>query len=513
MTSERGQPAQRQQRARSHLGPAASPAEVEVWRERTLESLRPSLARALLGPFAAVLAIFGAFALYRAIGEIGMVLVVAGFLVWAAVRSRGSKVYPSGAALRREYEESLEQPGLHRSLTAIERVVFGVAAFLVTPAIGRLLIGDFKGEVGFGGIAILFAAFVIALFCAFFVSYFQADYMQDRYRARLAIDAAVIGLVFLLMTGQVPAINLPTPFTSGNERALAPATETIPATPTTLLQQEIEVARADPSRLGRVEELLARGARLDVPNAAGETPLMAVVRGARAGDRRDLAQLRLARLLLEKGANPNSLGPTGQPVFMAALDDPALFGLLFEHGADVRRGLFWKELGRRPPARVVALVDQMPAIPVADNVPGPYCMALRYRDPKERTDLIQYFARRGARPRSETCGIGKTPLAIAIGSARRPGDIQLIDQLLAAGASLEEEDFSGETLLMRAGYRPDLVRHLIGKGAAVNVVSTSNRTALDHYERERWTESAAILVAAGGKRARELVPDLAEPSD
>lgn len=282
-----------------------------------------------------------------------------------------------------------------------------------------------------------------------------------------------------------------------------------PAPPAQLFAA-IERALQDPSQVQAVADILASGTSADAKDANKNRPLYFVVRDAKAGDGRHEVRLELARLLIDHGARSSFPGPGHRPLAYAALEDPALFGYLVRRGFNANEGSLWSQLRQRKLTadQIIAVVDQVPKLMNGGWEKGPFCLAVTHENVAERGRLVEYFARRGgAHPDFEDCDSG-TPLFTVIATRTVPRRFELIEQLVAAGASLKKRNRSGWTPLMVAGHSPEVTRYLIAKGVDVNATSR-RRTALDVFEGNQQHEAAAVLRAAGGVTGAE-VPRLRE---
>lgn len=83
--------------------------------------------------------------------------------------------------------------------------------------------------------------------------------------------------------------------------------------------------------------------------------------------------------------------------------------------------------------------------------------------------------------------------------AVRRGDVQLIRELLGAGADLDARDRHGETALMLAAHRGhgDIAALLVEVGADLNVTAKYNLTALMLAIVAGHTAVARLLIQAG----------------
>ena len=238
------------------------------------------------------------------------------------------------------------------------------------------------------------------------------------------------------------------------------------------------IAEGDTHRV-QVRRLLESGAKVNLRNKAGVTPLfLAVTQGSTA----------LAALLLEAGADTRALNPlpvdSGKPeaLAMAAAfsPNPDMIPLLLSHNIDFR---LW-----------------------AANDCGPFMIAL------EQDNILTLRALQQHRRQTYWgCKDGSSPLIKAVAS----GKLNLID-MLAADSELDRKDNRGRTALSWAVEGGDLiaVQKLIARGARLNMADGYGNTALHHAARRGRTDLARALLDAGAdihqnNRRKESVLHLA----
>ena len=191
-----------------------------------------------------------------------------------------------------------------------------------------------------------------------------------------------------------------------------------------------------------VKKLLDAGANPNLTLLAGETPLMVAARGGYRG---------VVEPLLLKGANPNAHGARGQTALMWAVAQkhPDVVKVLLAHGADLRaRSDVWSEMMAVPPHGYLGYNRQIP---------------------------------HG----------GETALMFAA----RVGDLESAKLLVAAGASVNDEDawgVSATVLAAHSGYR-DLVLLFLDKGADPNAAKAGFSALHEAIMRRDEKEVSALL--------------------
>jgi len=219
-----------------------------------------------------------------------------------------------------------------------------------------------------------------------------------------------------------------------------------------------------------------------------------------------------ARLLLDRGADPNGAGPDGEGPLHKAVqaDNVAMIGLLLARGAtpDAWRRAEW--MGGSTPLMQAAWLDRADAVRAlvaggADpNAPGqdgrrPLHEAVRDGNLAMVDLLVSLGADLDARDDA-----GRTPLAARVALPQRT-DPALVAALLDRAADPGVVDGEGRPLLHLALGEIEVVRLLLAHGADPAAVDGSGWTALD-LARER----ALPLVAAILGEARAAEPALLE---
>jgi ankyrin repeat protein len=277
--------------------------------------------------------------------------------------------------------------------------------------------------------------------------------------------------------------------------------------------------------LGKVRDLLAKGADVNARDHSGRTALMSVANAAVAEaliakgadvnaktqggqtalyyastwDRIDVVQI-----LLGAGADPNAKDTHGfQLLQMAALrGQVTIVRALLEKGADpnARDGSGMTALlhaaAHRYTAVVEALLDKG-ADPNAKDVYGqpPLFFAVENGDEVG----VRALLRKGADPNaiSGRTGIGGTDADTALKRAAAKGGTSVVRALLEGGADIDGKGGSGYTALMiaaRAGQET-VVRLLLEKGADIDARNEAGRSALSIAEGAGHTAIVQLLLA------------------
>lgn len=236
-----------------------------------------------------------------------------------------------------------------------------------------------------------------------------------------------------------------------------------------------------------LEWLLGAGADVNLPNAYGVRPLQLAIENGHTA---------LVQRLLEAGADPEAPDLAGEPpLFLAAtLGDIASIGLLLAHGAqvdgtDATYGqtalLAAARAGQHAAAArlLQAGADVNHQSLQTETAPGDQAYLPPSVIPGTLTQGVGII--RGGWPehgiRQPLAG-AKTPLL----HATRLGDLALVQQLVAAGANLEQVDANGITPLLNAIINTSIVAVQPGRGEHLQVArflieAGANVNAIDWY--------------------------------
>ena len=195
--------------------------------------------------------------------------------------------------------------------------------------------------------------------------------------------------------------------------------------------------------------IIESGVPIDVPDGVGRTPLFYAARDD---------NLDIARVLIDKGANINTKDVIGATILIGALRNgqPEAAKLLLEKGASIEEGGY------------------SPLVLAAER---------GYRD------IAKILLARGADFRRPSLS-GDT----ALRAATRNGHRELAEFLIELGADVNQ----GQPIL-GAAFRNDLemVKLLLGKGADVNAIDKTGRSALRMVARDEYEEMMRLLLAHG----------------
>lgn len=219
-----------------------------------------------------------------------------------------------------------------------------------------------------------------------------------------------------------------------------------------------------------VNLLLQANAPLGVRNQAGLAPLQMIQ--VNQGDKEDVKTRAhdIAAALLAKGADPNA-------------------GAVSEQRSMVRQGATWYSnssseplLGRAVSANNVEMVELLLAKGADVNPKSQNFDSLLGRAVQNKNvEMVRLLLDKGADVKASSSNYSESLLSRAIGYGG-DGSKEIVTLLLEKGASLKDTDDSGETLLTRmvnyGGGNKEMMSFLIEKGADVNAVNAQGETAL-----------------------------------
>jgi ankyrin repeat protein len=282
--------------------------------------------------------------------------------------------------------------------------------------------------------------------------------------------------------------------------------------------------------------LIAHGADPDRRNRSGKTPLHVAAGGKKNA-------IRISRLLIEKGADPNRVtDPNRDTLLHAAASNGTAETIdwLIAHGLDPNAR---DSLARTPLHEVGEGREADRAMKIASLVSGGADVTPRdhlgytplhnlcrihspLRDPgvlRDQLEAVRYLAAHGADVNAATQGgftvlesavipnnIGLVDLLLSLGSdpssaldsAIGRSRVVIVERLIAAGAHIEGQDRrSGFSPLEKAILRRDvhIVDLLIRKGANVNAPNQSGQRPLSLAKRRGSPEIVDRLIAAGAR--------------
>jgi len=275
-----------------------------------------------------------------------------------------------------------------------------------------------------------------------------------------------------------------------------------------------------------VAALIDAGADVNVPTPEGVTPLMISL----DNDHNDVA-----RLLLERGANPHVVDWWGRTALWIVIDRKGALS-----GGRGGRGAAAPARGAGPVVSHMEIINRLLAADVdvnaelnmhrpsrggnsgrfADRQLGTGCTALYRAAEAGDAEVIRALLVKGANPNIN--GMGFTPFLVAAGVTPAAGatgaapDTTLLDLLIQHGADVNAQVTGTRSYSMRISYNPppdkegtsalhgavqagrtDLVRYLLDKGAAPELVDANGRKPIDLLAIPARAAAGARAVAPG----------------
>lgn len=189
-------------------------------------------------------------------------------------------------------------------------------------------------------------------------------------------------------------------------------------------------------------------------------------------------QLRIVRLLLKAGADPNGRYHDGadiHPPLIASGLTPRILDLLLEYGADINQpAMHFGSAGEMP---LHAMLLSMTWEPVMTD---------------EKDTLLKKMLRAGADVNTRNVA-GRTVLMTTAPHIKTPS---ILKHLLNAGADPNATDSNGKTALMFAAYftqTPAVISLLLASGADKTIQDNHGRTALHFLRQNRHLQTSPHL--------------------
>ncbi len=277
---------------------------------------------------------------------------------------------------------------------------------------------------------------------------------------------------------------------------------------------------------GCVQAMLAAGADINLPTPEGVTPLMTAI---------DNEHYDVAKLLLDKGANPNIWDWWGRTALYIAVERKEAAGATGGRGGGGARGGRGGAAVAEPAASGphVSSMDIIKTLLAADVDPNPElnmhrpsrggnsgrfvenqlstgCTPLFRAAQSGDMEVIQALLAKGANPNVNTMGLTSFLVAAGVGPGARGGtglaaagavggavNMALMDLLIQHGADVNAQVTGTQTYSMRVsrapsanegmtalhsavqGGRLDMVKYLVEKGANTQIVDASGRKPID----------------------------------
>lgn len=256
------------------------------------------------------------------------------------------------------------------------------------------------------------------------------------------------------------------------------------------MQIELTAAAAH-GRLAAVRALLAKGAKLEIPDFLEITPL---------GSAAMMGHLDVAAFLIDRGANLEGGGHLGTPLMLAALSgNTEMVRLLIARGAktDVTRPdrmtplIMAATAGRED--MVAELLRKTSNVNTADNGGA---TALTWAARNGHAGVAKLLLENGA-DANHRDNEDWTPLM----HAATNGHVEAVRLLAEARANLEARDKRGRTaLLLTASYgdHPEVAKALLEAGASSSARDDKGRTAAQLANSRGYRRAAQVFAGAGG---------------
>jgi ankyrin repeat protein len=208
-------------------------------------------------------------------------------------------------------------------------------------------------------------------------------------------------------------------------------------------------AAASNGRKAMIELLIARGADLNIVDQQQRTALQIAT---------ELARFEVARVLVERGADPNAGWSDGEDI-----GSPLHYACIHENLPMVRL-----LLDKRADVNAISKSESV-GVPVMGS---PLMAAIR----SQNLELVTLLLDRGAKPDLKVTG--KSSVASPISEAVQSGSIPIVEKLLERGVSVKD---SWLVFVAASNNDSKMVRLLVAKGADINAkFSEGNQTTAMH---------------------------------
>lgn len=202
------------------------------------------------------------------------------------------------------------------------------------------------------------------------------------------------------------------------------------------------------------------------------------------------------KLALDKGLDPNAIGPTGYPLLHIAVaqDQYEIVRMLMQYGANLKRNgceYLVKTAIYNKNYELAKYLVVSGAI-----VTRPDYLCCMWEDPlvaaagEENLDLVVFLIKHHADVNATSLGF-KTALHVAASL----GNLEMVKYLISVGAIINQRDGYGKTALMYACEKgqPAVVEYLLTKGADTKMQDAFGQSAMTFAEHSSSTSKSQIV--------------------